>query len=330
MCVLSYRLGNVVCQFEEEVDMSKLLSSWSSLPFAFGGASVSEKGGGYGFGKCVDPASEIIDYAFSNGIKVYDTAPIYGFGTSEEVLGKALKSVREKVKIISKSGIHWHDNKRVDMSNDPKITKKMLEDSLRRLDSDYIDLYMIHWPDENVDIRLPLEVLAKAQMEGKVKHIGLCNTNSDDLRKANEVTKIEVIQSELSIFNHSVNEWAEDFMKEVSFMSWGTFDKGILTGRVSREREQAKNYDEDDCRKSAPWWNQKEVLNKIAKVENLKKYFEERDLSMIEGAISFNLSHEFCDMSLMGAKSIKDWETILNAKRVTFTYEELNSIYELS
>jgi aryl-alcohol dehydrogenase-like predicted oxidoreductase len=310
--------------------MSNLLKSWSNLPFAFGGASVSEEGGGYGFGKCIEPAREIIDYAVSNGVTVFDTAPIYGFGTSEINLGNALKDVREKVKIISKSGVHWHENKRVDMSNDPKVTQLMLEDSLRRLNSEYIDLYMIHWPDDKVDIRFTLEVLTKAQHEGKIKHIGLCNTNIEDYTKALEVAKIDVIQSELSVFNHSVNEWAENFIEECSFMSWGTFDKGILTGRVSKEREQAKNYDESDCRKSAPWWNQKDVLAKVDKVKSLNQLWNEKDLTLLEGALSFNLSHDFCDMALMGAKSIKDWDTILNAKLTNFSHDTLNKIYELS
>ena len=120
----------------------------------FGAASLSGAGGGYGFGRS-EAAQDLIDYAFELGIKYYDTAPIYGFGQSELELGKAIKHIREKVKIISKSGVSWHDTKRVNMTNDPEITLKMFEESLRRLDTDFIDIYMIHWPDKKIDIRYP-------------------------------------------------------------------------------------------------------------------------------------------------------------------------------
>src|SRR5690606_12662881 len=100
------------------------------------------------------------------------TAPIYGFGLSEERFGAYLP---KEAFIISKSGVDWHANKRVNMTNDPFVTERMLNESLKRLKRDSIDLYMIHWPDSRVDIRLPLEVLARAQKAGKIKYIGLCN-----------------------------------------------------------------------------------------------------------------------------------------------------------
>jgi len=82
------------------------------------------------------------------------------------------------------------------MTNDPVVAQKMLEQSLRDLQSDYIDLYMVHWPDTRVDIRKTLEVYAKAKHQGKIKHIGLCNTNIDELEKAREIEKVEVVQSQ--------------------------------------------------------------------------------------------------------------------------------------
>ena len=216
------------------------------------------------------------------------------------------------------------------MSNDIKTTQKMLDDSLRRLDSEYIDLYMVHWPDEKVDIRRTLEVLVKAKEQQKILHIGLCNTNEQELEKAKEVCEVEVLQSEFSIFNHTINEWEQSFSDQMSFMSWGTFDKGILTGRVDKKREQTKNYEQGDCRKSAPWWNQGVVLEKIEKYEKLKSLWEQLDVTSVEGAMSFNLSHDFCDILLMGAKSINDWDNILDAKIKDFDYEVLNKIYEIS
>ncbi len=301
-----------------------LLSNWSDSPFAFGGAAISGEGGGYGFGKTVDAPAALLDYAYDQGVRIFDTAPIYGFGQSEEVLGEHFKKTRDQVKIITKGGVYWHDNKRVDMTNDPKITAKMLEDSLRRLQSDYIDLYMIHWPDAKVDIRYPMEVLSKAKVQGKIKHIGLCNTFPEDFKNASEVDKIEVIQSEHNIF-HAPNDDMVATIREndLSFMGWGTFDKGILTGRVTKKREQAKDYDEDDCRKSAPWWQQKVVLEKCEKVELLKPIADELEIDLSELALRYLFSHDWHSTTLMGAKSLKDWEKAFSVKNSPFENAEI-------
>jgi len=311
--------------------MKHLLSTWSDSPFAFGGAAISAEGGGYGFGKTVDPAKELLNFAFDHGVRIFDTAPIYGFGHSENVLGEHFKKNRDQVKIISKSGVYWHDNQRVDMTNDPKITGKMLEDSLRRLQSDYIDLYMIHWPDAKVDIRRPMEVLSKAKNQGKIKHIGLCNTYPEDFKNASEVDLVEVVQSEHNIF-HAPNPNMVETIKEneVSFMGWGTFDKGILTGRVNKKREQAKDYDADDCRKNAPWWQQSVVLEKCDKVELLKPIAEELGMELTELALRYLYSHDWHSVTLMGAKSLKDWEQALKISHKGFenleVVEQINHI----
>lgn len=301
-----------------------LLSTWTTSPFAFGGAALSAEGGGYGFGESVDSAPELLDYAFDQGVRIFDTAPIYGFGHSELVLGEHFKKNRDQVKIISKSGVYWHDNKRVDMTNDPKIAEKMLEESLCRLQSDYIDLYMIHWPDAKVDIRRPMEVLAKAKTLGKIKHIGLCNTNLADYEQAHEIEEIEVIQSEHNIFNEpSVNMIEMIRKNKLSFMGWGTFDKGILTGRVTKKREQAKDYDDNDCRKKAPWWQQRDVFEKCDKVEMLKPIADELEMELTELALRYLYSHDWHEVTLMGAKSLKDWKQAFAIKHAPFENKEV-------
>ena len=114
-------------------------------PLLFGGASVSGEGGGYGFGEISKADSlSLLNHAYDRGIKVFDTAPIYGFGESERRIGAAFKDKREDVFIISKCGVTWHDTKRVNMTNDPQTTKKMIEQSLRDLGSDYIAVSYTH------------------------------------------------------------------------------------------------------------------------------------------------------------------------------------------
>lgn len=301
--------------------MENLLKKWSSIPFAFGGAALSGDGGGYGFGKG-DPVQDLLKVAFERGVTLYDTAPIYGFGKSEEVLGEFAKGKREKIRLISKSGVYWHNSKRVDMTNDPKITLKMFEESLKRLKTDYIDLYMIHWPDPKTDIRYPLEVLAKLKEEGKILEIGLCNTTIEDLKTSEEIVDIRVVQSQHNIYEEPPQEVIDYILKkDLSFMGWGTFDKGILSGRVDKKREQSKNYDDADCRRNAPWWNQKDVIAKVEKLGFYKNTAKNLELSESELALSYALTPKWASHVLAGAKTIKDLEDILEGKREVLSEE---------
>lgn len=291
--------------------MTLLVRERGELPLGFGGASISGEGAGYGFGDITeDQAIALLHEAKDLGIRIFDTAPIYGFGLSEKRMGKAFKSMRDDVFLVSKSGVTWHENKRVDMSNDPKITQKMLEQSLRDLDSDYIDLFMIHWPDEKVDIRKPLEVLAKAKSEGKIKHIGLCNTNLEELNKASEIDSIEAVQNQLNLFERESLELF-DYLAEnkISFMSWGTLDKGILTGRVDRDRK----FDKSDCRSWAPWWKGMDKESRYKAMEKINPLLKEHGHSGLELALGHNLSYEEVSTLLCGARNSQQLNGLVKA-----------------
>jgi len=284
----------------------------STLPLAFGGASISGEGGGYGFGNISEgEAIDLLKEAFDLGLRLFDTAPIYGFGLSEQRLGKAFNQNREKVFIVSKSGVTWHENKRVDMTNKPEVTQKMLEQSLRDLNTDYIDLYMIHWPDANVDIRRPLEILAKAKEQGKIKHIGLCNTTIEDLEKSKEVEKVEVVQSEFNFFQNALAETLFPYLKEhnISFMSWGTLDKGILTGRVDEKRK----FDATDCRSWAPWWKNADNKSKFNAMKKIWPLLDKEGHTGLELALAHNLHFEEVTTALCGARNSEQLRSLFKA-----------------
>jgi len=274
-----------------------------------GCASLSGEGGGYGFGKMSEKDAQILLHqAVEAGINIFDTAPIYGFGLSEERLGKYLP--QDKF-IVSKGGVDWHSNKRVNMSNDPQIISRMLHESLTRLKRETIDLYMIHWPDPRIDIRLPLEVLIKAKEEGKIRFIGLCNTNQEDLTKAQSITRIDVIQSQFNYLEanslHSLKDLIQN--QELGFMSWGTFDKGILTGRVSKERV----YDSSDARSWAPWWKGQNLAQKLAKVAELKNFADSQNLTLEDLAIAWQLITSEVSTTLIGWKNSQDLHSSVNS-----------------
>jgi len=300
-----------------------LLSRYTSFPLAFGGASISGEGGGYGFGEMTENgALSLLNEAYDLGFTLFDTAPIYGFGLSEKRLGIAFRKNREKVFLVSKSGVTWHENKRVDMNNSPEVTRRMLEQSLKDLQSEYIDLYMIHWPDQKVDIRLPMEVLAKAKHEGKIRHIGLCNTYVDDLKKASEIEKIEAVQSSFSFFARQARDELFHYLKEndISFMGYGTLEKGILTKRVNKQRI----FDKADCRSWAPWWKNSDKDSKIEMVERLSPLVEKTGHTMLELALGFVLSHEEVSTALCGAKTSDQLQSLVKALKNLPSKEKLN------
>lgn len=309
--------------------MTQLLKTISKIPLAFGGAAISGEGGGYGFGDISEADSiELLDTAFERGLRIFDTAPIYGFGLSEKRMGMAFKKIREKVFIVSKSGVTWGDNKRVDMTNDPAVTTKMLEQSLRDLQSDYIDLYMVHWPDTRVDIRRPLEVLAKAKNQGKILHIGLCNTNIGDLEKGSEIERIEVVQSEFNFFQNTASSEIFPYLKEhnISFMSWGTLDKGILTNRVDEKRK----FDDSDCRSWAPWWKKADNKSKFEIMKKIWPVLEKHQMSGPELALGHNLNFPELSVALCGVKSKEQLSSLFSALENLPSKDLLFEIVELA
>lgn len=309
--------------------MTQLLKTISKIPLAFGGAAISGEGGGYGFGDISEGDSiELLHKAYDSGIKIFDTAPIYGFGLSEIRMGKAFRKMRDKVFIVSKSGVTWGENKRVDMSNDPAVTLRMLEQSLRDLDSDYIDLYMIHWPDARVDIRKPLEVLAKAKHQGKIKHIGLCNTNIEDLERGSEIERIEVVQSEFNFFQDYPKADIFPYVKkhDMSFMSWGTLDKGILTGRVDEKRK----FDASDCRSWAPWWKNADNKSKFDAMKKIWPLLDKNHHSGLELALGYNLSFPEVSVALCGAKNMDQLTSLFSALDNLPSKDLLTELVELA
>lgn len=285
-------------------------------PLGLGCAGISGEGGGYGFGDVSEQEAEsLLKKALELGINLFDTAPIYGFGLSEERLGKVFKN-SDEVFIISKGGVDWHSNRRVNMTNDPQVIERMMHESLKRLKRDVIDMYLIHWPDPRIDIRHPLEILIRAKEKGKIKFLGLANTNAEDLIKAQEMTALDGFQAEHNLWTQENYKLIETHSKNALFTGWGTFDKGILSGRVVLDRK----YESSDARSWAPWWNKKEVELKIKKVESLKKICESYGCTLAEFSLLFAHSTLNPGVPLIGAKSPKDlqsaWISLHNDEQI--------------
>ncbi len=278
----------------------------------FGGASISGDGGGYGFGPISDENSlTLLRTAFEYGINLFDTAPVYGFGKSEKMMGRALGTFRDRVIIVSKGGVTWDDRKRIQINNNPKVLQKMLENSLKNLRTEYIDIYMIHWPDKNIDIRKPMEYLSRAKEDGKIRSIGLCNTFEEDFYKAQEIDCIEALQAECNLFNPLPYQGLLSILIEhnVGFMGWGTLDKGILTGRVTPER----TFDPVDARAWAPWWKQEDRSPKYNAMKEINPLLKENNHSGLELALGYVLQFSQLSTALCGMRSIEQLTSAVKA-----------------
>lgn len=278
----------------------------------FGGAAISGEGRGYGFGAMSEnEAIELCHQCLDAGINLFDTAPIYGYGVSEQRMGKALKGRREKVFLVSKCGITWDDSRRIRRDNDPKIALAMLEQSLRDLQTEYLDLYLVHWPDKAVDIRDTVAALQTAREAGKIRHIGLSNSFPEDIEKASEVTELAVLQNEFNLFSRYPAESLFSVARErnLGFMSWGSLDKGILTGRVTAERK----FDKDDLRSRVPWWTKADRTPKYAAMKRIEPLLNEAGHSGLELALGYVLSFEESSTALCGVKSKEQLDSAIGA-----------------
>ena len=293
--------------------MGILREAAGPVPVAFGGGALSGSGGGYGFGDVgLQDSLDALRYAFERGVRVFDTAPIYGHGESERRIGRAFRGKdRDGVLIVSKCGVTWDADGKVRMTNDPGTARAMLEQSLRDLGTDRIDLYMVHWPDPAIDIRRPVEALAELKAQGKIRHIGLCNTTVGDLAKAAQVARVEAVQSEFHFFEPQSGELFGHLERHgVDFFSWGTLDKGILTGTVTRER----TFDASDCRSRSPWWLNSDKDRKMDFMrDRVFPLLERRGVTGLAFALGWNLSHPGVPLCLCGGRTVAQWKGILDA-----------------
>lgn len=270
----------------------------------FGGAAISGEGRGYGFGSMSrEQALRLLRESFDHGVNLYDFAPIYGHRLAQKRAGEAFAKCREKVILVSKFGVDWHDNLRVNMSNDPAIAVKMLDQTLHDFQSDYVDIYMSHWPDPNVDIRRPLELLQKSQSQGKIKHIGLCNTTEEDLMKAKEVAPIDVVQMEVNLFcQNSFEPLSPHLSEDVFKIGYSPLQKGILAASVTPDRV----FEKDDCRSWAPWWKKSDWKKKALFAQ---AFMQNNKLTASEmTGLSLGFAHSLCDSVLCGMKTSQQLE----------------------
>ena len=179
-----------------------------------------------------------IKASFDQGINIFDTAPVYGFGHSEELIGKALKPVREKVIIATKCGLRW-DKESLSALRKDASRKSILEEidqSLKRLGTDWIDLYQVHWPDVETSHQETMETLLEIQEQGKICSIGVSNYSAAQIKECSQYAKIISLQPEYSLLAREIEKETVPLCIEnnIGIIAYSPLSSGVLTGKYDK------------------------------------------------------------------------------------------------
>ncbi|MFN2339987.1 MAG: aldo/keto reductase [Halanaerobium sp.] len=257
------------------------------------------------FGEVDDQQSiKAIRKAVKSGISLIDTAPAYGDGHAEEVVGRAIEGIRDQVVIATKCGVHRDGSKYVkDLS--PERIRKEIEGSLRRLNIEQIDLYQIHWPDPNTPLEKTVKELLKLKKEGKFKYLGVCNFGVGLMDQISEMTDIISLQPHYSLLKRDIEGAALPYLIEnnLGALSYGTLGGGILSGKY-KERPQ---FDDDKENRAGfyPFFKEENWPQTQSLIGLLKEIAEEHNQTPAQVAINWAINRPGISTALVGAKNEK-------------------------
>lgn len=289
-------------------------------------------GGGweYGWGPQDDKESiEAIRRALELGVNWIDTAAVYGLGHSEEVVGEAIRDVRDEVFLATKCSRRWDENGRIYGSLSAAGVREECEASLRRLQVDVIDLYQIHWPKPDEDIEEGWTEIAKLVDEGKVRYAGVCNFSVEQLKRIGTIHPVASLQPLYNMLDREIEDEALSYCDEngIGIVAYSPMMSGLLTGKFSEER--LEQLSEGDWRRRHAHFQQPEFSVNLELVERLKKVADRNDLTLPQLAIAWVLRREEVASAIVGARRPSQIEETAPAGDVELSDEVLREVDEL-
>ncbi len=286
----------------------------------------------FGWGSQDDKESiSTIHRALDLGINWIDTAPAYGLGHSEEIVGRAVAARTERPFIATKCGRVWDHRKRGRIKGrlKAKSVRAEAEASLRRLRVDVIDLYQIHWPDPDHGIEQAWEEIARLVDEGKVRYAGVSNFTVSQIRRAQRIHPVASLQPPYSMIRRDVENELLDYclQNDIGVIPYSPMQAGLLTGKFTRESVQALAAD-DWRHRSAPFI-EPELSATLELVEQLRPIAARENRSLAALAIAWVLRHPAVTAAIVGARRPSQIETTARAAGWTLTAAEIDEIEEL-
>jgi aryl-alcohol dehydrogenase-like predicted oxidoreductase len=284
-------------------------------------------------------AIEAMEKSFDLGITSFDTAPAYGFGVSEYLVGEALLGKRDKVQILTKYGLRWdttkgkhHFDSEDNEGNPIAIHKyaakenviKECEESLWRLRTDYIDLYQIHWPDPTTPIEETMEAIEILLKEGKIRAAGVCNYNAEQVATASRVVPIVSNQVPYSMVNRGIEKEIVPYAikNNQAILAYSPLQRGLLTGKITQDYI----FEPGDHRVNTPHFKKENIFKVNQFLDNIKPIAEEKDATLAQLVIAWTVQQPGITCALVGARNAKQTEENAKAASIQLSKDEIQTI----
>ena len=264
------------------------------------------------------------------GVTLFDTAAVYGWGEGEKLLGRAIEGKRQDIVLVSKGGIPWDQpGGRSGRDSSRESLTKSLDESLARLNTDYLDLYLIHWPDESRPMSEPMEAFAEFQQQGKIKYGGVSNFSPQQMADCLEVFPIVTNQVGYHLFDVRPEPEIIPFCRDngMGIMAYGSLAHGLLTGTMTPDT----TFEDDDWRRSLmafgqPIFEGQHFLDNLDKVDALKEMAADRGLTVAQLALAWVTSESTVSVGLVGTRRPEEMEENVRALDWDITPSEREEI----
>jgi aryl-alcohol dehydrogenase-like predicted oxidoreductase len=292
-------------------------------PIGFGAWAIG--GGNWDFGWGPQDDRESVDAilrALDGGLNWIDTAAIYGLGHSEEIVAKALAATKHKPYVFTKCSMRWDKDRKIYRSLKRDSVREEVENSLRRLKVDTIDLYQVHWPEPESEIEEGWEALARIKEEGKLRYIGVSNFNVEQMKRALKVAPITSLQPPYSLLSSAVEKEILPFCKQnnIGVINYSPMASGLLTGKMTAERIAAMP--EDDWRRRAPQFKEPKLARNLKLVELLRTIGNAHNVQPGVVAIAWTLRNPAVTAAIVGARRAVQVDGILPAASFRLHHDE--------
>ena len=299
-------------------------------PLGFGAWAIGGAGWEFAWGRQEDADSiAALLRALELGVNWIDTAAVYGTGHSEQIVAEALRQWKGKrPHIFTKCVLRWDENRKVYPDHSARSIRKECEDSLRRLESEVIDLYQMHWPprDNGPGLEEAWRAMNDLKKEGKVRWVGVSNFDVQQMKRAAEIAPITSDQPPYSIIRRAVEGaiLPHCMAHGMGVISYAPMASGLLTGAMTRERAAA--LPPDDFRSRNPEFKEPRLSTNIELVERLRKVGVRHGRGPGEVAIAWVLSHSAITGAIVGARDAKQADGVMRAGGLKLSAEEIVEI----
>ncbi len=293
----------------------------------FGAWAIGGGGWEFGWGPQDDEQSiAAIHHALEHGINWIDTAAAYGFGRSEQIVGRALEGLADRPYVFTKCSLLEGPNRKVAHSLKRDSILREAEASLARLGVDAIDLYQIHWPVPVLDIEEGWAALAELKQQGLVRHIGVSNFDVEQLRRIGQIAPVETLQPQYSLIEREVEQEILPFAERerIGVIIYSPMGSGMLTGSMTRER--IERLADDDWRKHDERFNEPQLSRNLELVNRLEHVAERYDTTPGAVAVAWTLRNPAVDGAIVGFRRPGQVDAILTATSLELTNQDLAEI----